>query len=149
MKARVCGLAVLVAASLTLTGCSADDVARGQLAQTAGTSASVTRSAALAIGLRENDNITSAVLDTALADVAQKLGEGEASLASLAATGGIAAQRDRIIAEVRSAGNTVHRVQASLAAGRGDGDALDAQRIRLGRVAARLEKLFGKLEGAG
>ncbi|MDQ1582339.1 MAG: hypothetical protein QOF36_393 [Microbacteriaceae bacterium] len=109
----------------------------------------MTRSAALAIGLRENDNITSAVLDTALADVAQKLGEGEASLASLAATGGIAAQRDRIIAEVRSAGNTVHRVQASLAAGRGDGDALDAQRIRLGRVAARLEKLFGKLEGAG
>lgn len=144
---RVAALAVCVA--ILLTGCSADDAARGQLAQTAKTAASSTRSAALAVGQHESDRITGPVLDTGLSDAGDKLSSSSANLTSITAVGGIAAERDRILAEVRSAQDLVKDVQGELSAGQGDGKALDDQRRRLDATAERLQKAAASLEGNG
>jgi hypothetical protein len=130
-----------------LTGCSADDAARSQLSQTAKETASASRSAALALGQHEKDRITQPVLDTALGDIAQKLGQGAASLSQVTAAGGIAMERDHILAVVRSAQDTLMSAQAALAVGKGDGDSLDAQRAALDAAAKALQSASKKVGG--
>jgi hypothetical protein len=125
-------------AVLTLAGCSADDSVRSQLSQTAKETASVSRSAALALGQHEQDSITQGVLDTALEDVAQKLGDGAVSLTTVTAVGGIARDRDHILSVVRRAQSALMSAQAALSVGKGDGQALDAQRARLDAAAKAL-----------
>jgi len=125
-------------AVLMLSGCSADDAARSQLSQTAKETGSASRSAALALGQHEKDRITEPVLDTALSDISEKLGQGAASLTSVTALGGIARQRDSILTAVRRAQDILLSVQADLSEGRGEGRSLDPERLRLESIAREL-----------
>lgn len=149
VRARSGLVAALLAAVLALTACSADDTSRSQLSQAAKTASSSARSASLSIGLHEKGRLTEAVLDTALEDVGQKLSESAGQLTSLAAVGGIADQRDRILAQVRSAQDTLLDAQSQLSVGKGGGDTLDAQRRRLAALSVTLQKESTSLEGQG
>ena len=148
-RARSAVLAAVLTAVLALTGCSADETSRGQLSQTAKTASSSARSASLSIGLHEKGQLTEAVLDTALEDVGQKLGTSANELTSLAAVGGIADQRDRILAQVRSAQDTLLDAQSQLSVGKGGGRTLDPQRKRLAALSVTLQKESKSLEAHG
>jgi len=139
-------VAGMLVALLTLTGCSADQTSRSQLSQTAKTASASSRSASLSIGLHEQGRLTEAVLDTALEDVGQKLSDSAGELTSLAAVGGIAQQRDRILAQVRSAQDTLLDAQSQLSVGKGGGDSLDPQRRRLAALSVTLQKESQTLE---
>ena len=142
-------LTAVLSAVLALTGCSADDTSRSQLSQTAKTASASARAASLSIGLHEKDKLTEAVLDTALEDVGQKLGSSANELTSLAAVGGIARQRDRILGQVRSAQDTLLDAQSQLSVGKGGGDTLDPQRRRLAALSVTLQKESQALEAHG
>src|SRR6478735_6614276 len=125
--------ALVALCALLLTGCSADAAARGQLSQSAGDAASAARSAALVLGLNEGGRLIPGVEDTGLSDAANTLAQQATSVATLTALGGIAEERDRILADVRDAQDAVGDAQDAAAAGQDGGTALDDVRLRLDR----------------
>ena len=142
------GAAVLLAGVLAavLTGCSADDAARGSLSQSAGTAAASARSAGLVLGLQENDRIVATVLDTGLSDAADSLAQEAQSVATMTALGGIGSRRDSVLKDIRAAQDAVASAQRAVAAGRESGLALDRQRRELDRLGSELDAASKRLE---
>ena len=134
---------------LLLTGCSADDAARSQLAKTAGDAASAARSAGLTIGLQLGDRLVPGFTDTSLGDAADNLADQAKSLTTLTANGGIQAERDSILATVRSAQDAVSQAQDSTAAGKDRPATLDPLRRQLDHLAQTLDAQSKRLEQQG
>lgn len=143
------GLTAALAVALALTGCSGDSAARGQLSQSAGTAASVTRSAALVLGLQEGDRLIPGVEDSGLSSAAQTLAGEATSVATLTAIGGIGEQRDRILSDVRDAQDALAEAQRAAAEGHDGAADLDRLRLRLDRIAEELDAAAKRLESAG
>jgi len=129
-----------------LSGCSADDAARGSLSQSAGTAASAARSAGLALGLEEDDRLLATVLDTGLSDSADRLAQEAQSVATMTAIGGIGARRDSVLGDIRAAQDAVASAQRAIAAGRDSTAVLDRQRRELDRLAGELDASSKRLE---
>jgi hypothetical protein len=149
VRAFPAALAAVVVAALALTGCSADSAVRGQLAQSAGDASSAVRSAALVLGLNEDDRLIPGVEETGLADAAKTLAEQASSVATVTANGGIAEQRDSILLRIREAQDALTDAQDAAARGDDAGAALDGIRERLDRLAQRLADASTRLEHAG
>ncbi len=147
--ARTATAALLLGAVLALTGCSADASARGELSQTAKDAASSAGSAASSIRLHENAQLTEAVLGTGLEDVGSQLADSAKNLTTLAAVGGIAARRDRILREVRSAQDVLLDAQSQLSVGKGDDHSLEPQRRKLAALSVTLQKEYQQLDAHG
>lgn len=142
-------LPVVVVGALLLTGCSADSLSRGQLAEAAGDAASAARSAGLVLGLAQNDRPLPTVSDTGLDDAGKALAGQAATVSALTANGGIGEDRDRILVEIRAAQDAVLSAQDALAAGRDRLGEIDAARTNLDRLAHRLDAASKRLEKQG
>ncbi|ANF33390.1 hypothetical protein A0130_10380 [Leifsonia xyli] len=129
-----------------LAGCSADAAASGRLSQSAGSAAASARSAGLVLGLNQNDRLLGTVLDTGLSDAADKLAAEARVVATTTALGGIGASRDRVLHDIRAAQDEVASAQRAVAANRASGDALQAQRHELDRLAQQLDAISKRLE---
>ncbi|WP_345762111.1 hypothetical protein [Diaminobutyricibacter sp. McL0608] len=143
-RAIVFGPVLCVA--ILLTGCSSDGAVRSSLSQSASVAASASRAAGLVLGLNENDQILGTVADTGLSDSADRLASEAKSVAVVTAVGGIATERDRILADIRAAQDTLISARDAASAGKDGGDALDKQRARLDELAQELDALAKKLE---
>jgi hypothetical protein len=142
-------LAAALTVTLALTGCSGDAAARGQLSQSAGTAASITRSAALVLGLQEGDRLIPGVEDSGLSSAAQTLAGEATSVATLTAIGGIGEQRDRVLSDIREAQDALAEAQRAAAEGHDGRADLDRIRLHLDRLAEELDAAAKRLESAG
>ncbi|MFP3467011.1 hypothetical protein [Leifsonia sp. SIMBA_070] len=140
-------LLVGVVAGAALTGCSADDAARGSLSQSAGTAAASARSAGLVLGLQQNGRMLGTVLDTGLSASSDNLAQEAQSVSSMTALGGIGRSRDRVLGDIRAAEDAVSSAQRAVAAGHDGRAALEPQRRRLDALAQRLDAASKRLEG--
>lgn len=138
--------AAVLAGALLLSGCSADAMARSQLSQAAGDAASSSRSAGLVLGLEQNDRLIPGTLDTGLSSSGETLAAQATTLAALTATGGIGADRDRILERVRAAQDAVQAALDRESAGTLSGAALDGLRTRLDTLAQQLAADAKRLE---
>ncbi|MGH1526593.1 hypothetical protein ACRAWC_22330 [Leifsonia sp. L25] len=130
-----------------LAGCSADSNARSSLSQSAGSASATARSAGLVLGLNENDRLLPTVMDTGLTDSATNLAQEASTVATMTAIGGIGAQRDSVLADIRAAQDAVASAQKASAAGHDSGKALERQRQELDRLAKKLDATSKRLEG--
>lgn len=135
-----------LAGMLLLSGCSADSMARSQLSQAAGDAASSSRSAGLVLGLEQDDRLIPGTLNTRLSGSGETLAQQATTLTGLTATGGIGAERDRILKRVRAAQDAVQTALDRESAGTLTGAALDDLRTRLDALAQQLAADAKRLE---
>lgn len=134
--------------ALLLTGCGGGSGVTSQLAQVASDATAQTRTVALTLQLATRGRSLSTVDATAVRDSITKLGQDDASLTQLQASGAQAAMRNEVLRRVRAAEDEALQARSALAFSAPSVSAARPVLARLARTAAKLSALQKRLEGS-